>query len=173
MFLSDLAIVEAMDFPEERGWREALRNAGFLAFYTGISSALGILGGLLIPFPLLVVLFPQVFLAIWSNSLSADVTFVVGSILTGIAVYHATVRWGRWVGIAAGLLLSWCVYAFSFLQLSSDLDVKDAGKISELSGDAVGAAFLFTLRWGWMGLAFAGILPSIFAPRPDKSDVPF
>jgi hypothetical protein len=89
------------------------------------------------------------FVHVWSESLLADVVFVVTS--AGAAVLGVTAgrRWHALVAPLVGFPLAWAGYAVSFLFL-------DEGR------GAGTEAIQFVLEWGWPGLVFAALAPALY-----------
>ena len=123
-----------------------------LVLYVAASSVLGLLTPLLIGLPAFIV---------WGN-ISADLVFVIGSVLVALVVFNgrrvasSTFR-SLFLWVPLGYLLTFAVYSISFKIASGSLSVDQSWT----------STWRFALMWGQPGLIFASLAPVVWGRQGE------
>ncbi|PSG96363.1 hypothetical protein BRD56_11055 [Thermoplasmatales archaeon SW_10_69_26] len=92
------------------------------------------------------------FVDVWSDSLLADAVFVAGTLAAGLLAVQVYRSSGWPVSVGAAAVAHWGVYVASYTLL---------GDVQHPDATTLGDALTFVVRWGWPGLAAAGLLPAV------------
>jgi hypothetical protein len=103
---------------------------------------------------------------IWTRSIPASALMMAGLILALVVSYFMAVRGPYWYvpSVLAAFGITWFTYAQSFILAFPEAPAVVEGGF---------APYGYVVGWGWLGLAFATIIPPVLGRRKHNEEVDF